>query len=284
MRNLKSNLVFNYNIDNLSNYKLNIASSGIYYLTFYYNNINEKNVFINVESNLDVVIIEYHDGDKLFEKTSINVNINIKINSKVKLISNVFNDKLNLNYNGEINVYNNSNLETVSIYLGNCNSNYKINLLEEGATVESNLRSFVDIDYSQNHDVYINHLSRDTFSNMVNYAVLSDLGKININASSLITEGSKKSEAYQKSKVFSLSEKTKSNINPILKIHENDVKASHAATSGKMNYLDLYYLKSRGLSVNDINKMLTIGLLSKDLDDELIKELTFVIERRLENV
>lgn len=285
-KTLQSKLVCNYNVDNLSNYKLNIVTSGTYHLTYCYDKCFDKNVSININDNLDVVIIEYHqlNGDE-DKKGFINVSLNVKANSKLKIISYSYKDELELNYKSEINMFSNSSLETYYAFLGgNSISNHQINLIETGASVKSNLRVFIDQDYIHKHDIYINHLDSNTFSNMINYAVLDDESTININASSYINSGCRKSEAYQKSRIFALSEQIKSNINPILKIHENDVKASHAATSGKINYLDLYYMKSRGLDLKEINKLLTLGLLLKDVDEKFMNELAFIIERRLGNV
>ncbi|MFA5693040.1 MAG: SufD family Fe-S cluster assembly protein, partial [Acholeplasmataceae bacterium] len=54
-----------------------------------------------------------------------------------------------------------------------------------------------------------------------------------------------------------------------------DIKAGHAATVGKMEEEELYYLMSRGLSKKDAEKLIINGLLEpviSQIDDELIKE------------
>ena len=45
-----------------------------------------------------------------------------------------------------------------------------------------------------------------------------------------------------------LSEKARGDANPILLIDEDDVTAGHAASVGRVDPLQLYYLMSRGIS------------------------------------
>ena len=48
---------------------------------------------------------------------------------------------------------------------------------------------------------------------------------------------------------------------PILCIDENDVQASHAAVVGKLNEEHIYYLLSRGLSLADARRLISLGYL-----------------------
>ncbi len=45
-----------------------------------------------------------------------------------------------------------------------------------------------------------------------------------------------------------LSEKARGDANPILLIDEDDVTAGHAASVGRVDPVQLYYLMSRGIS------------------------------------
>lgn len=283
---LEPNIVYKYNIDLLDQYKLKITSSGIYYLTYYYDNNPDKDVFIDIEKNLNVVLVENHEIAKGSEQyASIKVNLNVKSSSTVKIRSYLSNTKLTLNYKSNIDLYKDTNLKTYYGFFGShSTSNHEIKLLEKGASVNSNIRALIDLDYVHNHNVLISHLASHTFSDIVNYVVADDEGIINLEANSYIKKGCFKSEAYQTSRVYALSDDIKSNLNPILNIKENDVKASHAATLGKLNYLDLHYIMSRGLSQKEANHLITLGLLLKDIDIELQDELSFIIERRLKNV
>ena len=58
-------------------------------------------------------------------------------------------------------------------------------------------------------------------------------------------------------------------------IEEDDVKASHGATTGRINEEDIYYLTSRALSRNEAEKLIVEGFfaeLTEEIKDEVIKK------------
>lgn len=60
-----------------------------------------------------------------------------------------------------------------------------------------------------------------------------------------IEHGASKSNAQQSSRVLMLDEKARGDANPILLIDEDDVMAGHAASVGRVDPYQLYYLMSR---------------------------------------
>jgi Fe-S cluster assembly scaffold protein SufB len=50
---------------------------------------------------------------------------------------------------------------------------------------------------------------------------------------------------------------------PKLEIENNDVKASHAATVGKIDEDQLFYLESRGVNINEAKKLIVEGFLKE---------------------
>ena len=70
------------------------------------------------------------------------------------------------------------------------------------------------------------------------------------------------------------------------RIEENDVNAGHAASIGKVDADDLYYLESRGLSEHDAQVLLTRGFLLPVLnqfpDQKLRENLVDELAQRLE--
>ena len=72
---------------------------------------------------------------------------------------------------------------------------------------------------------------------------------------------------------------------PILKIDENDVEASHAATVGKVSEEHLFYLCSRGITKDDAKRLITLGYLNPIIkyfgEDEIASSIENVIQRRV---
>jgi Fe-S cluster assembly protein SufD len=77
-------------------------------------------------------------------------------------------------------------------------------------------------------------------------------------------------------KVLVLGESTSNISEPTLEIDANDVKASHGSTTGRINKDQLYYLRSRGLSVKECEELISNGflgsLISKIEDKEIRNE------------
>ena len=64
--------------------------------------------------------------------------------------------------------------------------------------------------------------------------------------------------------------------NPVLLIEENDVKASHGSSIGKIDDDTMFYLCSRGLSKIEATNLICLGkveYLMNKINDEKIKEL-----------
>lgn len=82
-----------------------------------------------------------------------------------------------------------------------------------------------------------------------------------------------------------LSDKARSDANPILLIDENEVTAGHAASIGQVDPEDLYYLMSRGIAKQEAERLVIRGFLGavitaiplRDVQDEFIE----VIEGKL---
>ena len=100
-----------------------------------------------------------------------------------------------------------------------------------------------------------------------------------------IEHGASKANAEQESRVLMLSEKARGDANPILLIDEDDVTAGHAASVGRVDPIQLYYLMSRGIPKVEAERLSYSWFLSsscKQLPIEAVKkQLTEVIERKV---
>lgn len=92
------------------------------------------------------------------------------------------------------------------------------------------------------------HEQKNTQSNLNNLALLAGESYVHIDGINHIEKGNSKSQASQHTRMINLSPLAKSVANPQLMIDEFDVKAGHAATVGKLDEEQIYYLQSRGLT------------------------------------
>ncbi len=78
-----------------------------------------------------------------------------------------------------------------------------------------------------------------------------------------IIKGAKGSDAQQESRVLMLSRRARGDANPLLLIDENDVTAGHAASVGRVDDEQMYYLMSRGISERVARKLVIRGFMGE---------------------
>ena len=92
---------------------------------------------------------------------------------------------------------------------------------------------------------------------------------------SFIKKGAKKSVVNQSSKILLFDKESIGINNPILEIEENDVKANHGSSIGKIDDETMFYLCSRGLSKVEATNLICLGKIQHLIDkieDTIVKE------------
>ena len=122
---------------------------------------------------------------------------------------------------------------------------------------------------------------------ILQHGVLLDRSHIVFNGVGFIVKGATGSNAYQSSRMLTLSSEAKADANPMLLIDENDVMAGHGASLGRIDEEQLYYLQSRGLTRKESSRLLVHGFLSPviaELTVDKIKDLvTVLIDQKINN-
>ncbi|WP_336824261.1 Fe-S cluster assembly protein SufD [Sporosarcina sp. USHLN248] len=137
----------------------------------------------------------------------------------------------------------------------------------------------------QNFTSEIVHWGMDTDGFILKHGVMKESASSIFNGIGRIAKGATRANAEQESRVLMLSEKARGDANPILLIDEDDVTAGHAASVGRVDPLQLYYLMSRGISQQEAERLVIHGFLapvvSKLPIEGVKKQLTEVIERKV---
>ncbi len=83
-----------------------------------------------------------------------------------------------------------------------------------------------------------------------------------------------------------LSPKARGDANPILLIDEDDVMAGHAASAGRVNEEQVYYLMSRGIPKREAERLIIYGFLLPVIQEiplpSVREQLQLIVERKLE--
>lgn len=176
---------------------------------------------------------------------------------------------------------------------------WALGLMNDGNTISDNLTnligdgSYCDIktvaigrgEQTQNFTTSIIHFGKNSNGFILKHGVVKDSATSIFNGIGKIEHGASKSNAEQESRVLMLSEKARGDANPILLIDEDDVTAGHAASVGRVDPLQLYYLMSRGISKHEAERLVIHGFLAPVVNELPIegvkKQLVEVIERKV---
>ncbi|MBU9698385.1 Fe-S cluster assembly protein SufD [Rhodobacteraceae bacterium HSP-20] len=132
-----------------------------------------------------------------------------------------------------------------------------------------------DGNFHHDDTVFVTHAaerceSRQVFKKVLkNGAVGVFQGKI------LVKPGAQKTDGYQISQSLLLDEDSQFLAKPELEIYADDVKCSHGSTSGAIDEVALFYLRSRGVPEKVAQSLLVLAFLAEsiaEIEDEAIAE------------
>lgn len=160
-----------------------------------------------------------------------------------------------------------------------------IHLNKEGASARWKVASLSSKDDNKTFDISLYHHKGNTNGVIDNYGVCKDDGKLVFSGTSHIEKNSKNSKTKQNAKIMVFDRYSNAIAKPILKIDENEIEASHAATVGKVSDDELFYLTSRGLSESTAKELITLGYLKPIVlefkDEEIQAQIMSFIEGRM---
>ncbi|SIS43684.1 Fe-S cluster assembly protein SufD [Salimicrobium flavidum] len=137
----------------------------------------------------------------------------------------------------------------------------------------------------QNFTTNIRHFGKESDGYILQHGVMKDKSSGIFNGIGKIDRGATKSNAEQESRVLMLSKDARGDANPILLIDEDDVTAGHAASVGRVDPVQLYYMMSRGIPKKEAERLIIHGFLApvvNQLPVEAVKnQLRQVIERKV---
>ncbi|CAM3781679.1 Fe-S cluster assembly protein SufD [Mesobacillus zeae] len=140
-------------------------------------------------------------------------------------------------------------------------------------------------DQVQNFTTKIIHHGKNSEGFILKHGVVKESATVIFNGIGKIEQGASKSNAEQESRVLMLSEKARGDANPILLIDEDDVTAGHAASVGRVDPGQLYYLMSRGIPQAEAERLVIHGFLAPVVNvlpiEGVKKQLVEVIERKV---
>ena len=111
----------------------------------------------------------------------------------------------------------------------------------------------------------IDHVGRDTSCDLTWRGMGAGRSKAAFHGGILIREGADGTAAMLSNKNLLLSEGAEIDTQPVLEIHADEVQAAHGATVGRLDPTALFYLRSRGVPVEQARALLTAAFCRETL-------------------
>lgn len=168
---------------------------------------------------------------------------------------------------------------------GNIIADTSTNLVGTGSTADVKVVALATGKQVQGLNTRVTNIGRQTTANILQHGVILENATLVFNGIGHIVKGARGSDAQQENRVLMLSRTAHGDANPILLIDENDVKAGHAASVGRVDASQMYYLMSRGLTKELAQRLVIRGFLGAVLTaiplPAIQQQLIDTIERKL---
>jgi Fe-S cluster assembly protein SufD len=144
---------------------------------------------------------------------------------------------------------------------------FNIELDESGANCNLFGLYFVDKENHIDHHTTIEHKDSHCNSNENYKGILSGKSTGVFNGRIHVHPNAQKTDAIQNNKNLLLSDDSIIHTKPELEIYADDVKCTHGATVGQLDEKALFYLRSRGLSQKESQKLLMRAYVGEIIDE-----------------
>ena len=168
---------------------------------------------------------------------------------------------------------------------GNIVADFDSDLVGEGSNAQVKVVAISGGRQIQGIDTRVTNMAPHSVGHILQHGVIRERGTLTFNGIGHILKGAKGADAQQESRILMLSDHARGDANPVLLIDENEVTAGHAASSGRVDPDEMYYLMSRGLRKADAERLVIRGFLGSVITAIPVKsvreELVEVIEGKL---
>ena len=141
--------------------------------------------------------------------------------------------------------------------------------------IECNIKGLYIAKKAQVHDItnLIQHKHAESKSNQHVKGILENTSKGIFQGKVKVFQNAQKTDAYQFNQNLLLSDTAEVDTKPELEIYADDVKCSHGVATGELDKEMLFYLRSRGLSLDESRNLLIEGFINELIENIKNKEI-----------
>ena len=240
---------------------------------------------ISVGENAEVKIVEKildisNSASLVNHFTRLNCSKNTKVEYN-KIQNNTEKSKLI----DSMNIYQakDSNCEVNTLIFGGGFVRNNLNFEQNGSNCESNMNGVSLLEkkqFADNH-TFVDHKKANCRSNEMYKGIYLDESKGVFNGKIMVRKNAQKIDAFQSNNNLLLSENSTIDSKPQLEIYADDVKCSHGCTIGQLDKDALFYMRSRGVGVQEARAVLTYAFASEVIENLSIAELKVLSQKLL---
>ena len=158
---------------------------------------------------------------------------------------------------------------SATLSLGGLSCKSDIRAIIQGQGVDYNQKVAMHGKEKRNDDIHLRiiHESRNSNSRVIAHTICDGSSKNTITGKLIVNKDAQNTDAGQKFLNLLLSEDSKVNSIPELEVLANEVLAAHGASSAPINSEQLFYLRSRGLSLDEAKAMIVEGFLMSTFEN-----------------
>lgn len=247
----------------------------------------ESNFIFEENSGANLLLCSHTYSMDAFRTAEI-INVDIKEGARVKMVfmqneHNMAHHEVSLN----IKMASNSYLKVVlmSLHGGEIKNNIELNLNGEHAECDLSGLYLVDGTQKVENKLSVIHNAPNCKSSQLFKGILDDASVGKFEGIIKVVPNAQKTEAYQANHNLLISHDARINSEPQLEIYADDVKCSHGATTGRLDENELFYMRSRGISLKEAKLLQQLAfvysVLEKIDNTPLREKMSDLTEKRL---
>ena len=249
-------------------------------------------IFIYCSSNSNFSFIEkYISNNNSNSYTNVITEIYLEENSNIEYLKLQSESKSSTHFSG-LGIYQEKNssinCHTLTKETGFTRNNIFSKLNGQGSECKLNGLSIgSDTNFIDNHSI-IQHSAPHSISSELYKGIYSDSSKGVFDAKVIVDDNASKIDSEQLNNNILLSKGASVHSNPRLEINTDDVSCKHGSTTGQLENEPLFYIRSRGFSIQDAQKILLNGFCSEFIDNmanpEIRNSCSDIIKKYITNV
>lgn len=243
-------------------------------------------VIADEDAQADLLVCDHSEGEHAYISTEV-IEVFAAQRAKIGLYNLEESHPTNRRFtNIYVEQHAESQVKTGSITLtaGISRTTLDVDLVGTAANIECLGAVIADARQHVDHNILVSHIAPSCNSNMLYKYVLDEESVGAFAGKVLVQEGAQKSHSEQTNANLCVSPTARAFTQPMLEIYADDVRCNHGSTVGKLDETALFYLRQRGVPLDEARLLLQHAFINdvlQRIDLDILRErLAHLVDRR----